>query len=123
MGLASDVGRTREEGLSLFRSTDIDETEEEVKAGAGKVHTIHATNANAAVRYLKLYDGLAADVVVGTTTPKMTLRIPATGYIPFDSELGISFPNGITAAATTGIADNDTGAPSANDVTVHIGYA
>jgi hypothetical protein len=35
---------------------------------------------------------------------------------------GVDFTAGISARATTGVADNDTGAPSANDVIVNIFY-
>jgi hypothetical protein len=36
--------------------------------------------------------------------------------------MGIGFGTAITVAATTGVADNDTGAPAANDVIVNIFY-
>lgn len=123
MGLAKDIYRARQEGLSVFRSIDLDETEEAVKAGPGLVHSIHATNSNAAARFIKLYDALIADVVVGTTTPKMTLRVPASGQLDVEILHGYTFTTAISAAATTGVADTDTGAPGANEVMVHIGYA
>jgi hypothetical protein len=34
----------------------------------------------------------------------------------------ITFSTAICAAATTGLADNDTGAPSANDVVLNVFY-
>ena len=36
---------------------------------------------------------------------------------------GIAFSTAITVAATTGIADADTGAPGANEVIINLGYA
>lgn len=36
---------------------------------------------------------------------------------------GIAFSTAITVAATTGVADNDTGAPGANEVVLNLGYA
>lgn len=111
-------------GTKIFRSIDLDETEEEVKATRGTVYHIYASNTNAAARYLKLYNDTAANVVVGTTAPVATYYLPAAGANPvkIDSEHGFEFDTAITAAATTGLADNDTGAPGANEVVVVIGY-
>lgn len=109
-------------GLSIFRSIDLDESEEEIKASAGQVYSITAFNTNAAARYLKFYNATAANVTVGTTTPVLTYYLPPTGGFVLDIPHGLAFATAITAAATTGVADNDTGAPSANDVIVNIGY-
>jgi hypothetical protein len=35
---------------------------------------------------------------------------------------GVAFSTAVSAAVTTGIADNDTGAPGANHCLVNIGY-
>jgi hypothetical protein len=43
--------------------------------------------------------------------------------VKFDLVHGLRFSTAITAAATTGVADSDTGAPGANEVVVVIGYA
>jgi hypothetical protein len=40
----------------------------------------------------------------------------------FSSTHGIMFDTAICAAATTGIADNDTGAPGANEVLINVFY-
>lgn len=115
-------------GLTIFRSIDLDESEEEIKATAGQLYFVHAINLANAVRYLKFYNATAANVTVGTTTPVLTFPIPTQGdtngagfvlAIP----QGFAFSTAITAAATTGLADNDTGAPGANEVVVNIGYA
>jgi hypothetical protein len=114
-------------GLSIFRSLDLDETEEEVKATAGTVHAIWVTNTATATRWLKLYNATTANVTVGTTTPLITIGIPGnssddiSGHFGANS-YGIGFDTAITAAVTTGVADNDTGAPGANDVIVNIFY-
>ena len=113
-------------GLSIFRSIDLDESEEEVKASAGTVYGIWFSNMATSTRFLKLYNATAASVTVGTTTPVITLALPGntsddiTGMISIPQ--GIAFGTAICAAATTAIADNDTGAPSANDVIVNIFY-
>jgi hypothetical protein len=88
-----------------------------------------AFNLATGVRYLKFYDATVATVVVGTTTPVLTIPIPTQAASANGAGLVISIPNGIafataiTVAATTGVADADTGAPGANEVIVNIGYA
>lgn len=122
------IGVRTSGGTSIFRSLDLDETEEEIKSSAGQVYWIHAINLAATKRYLKFYNATAANVTVGTTTPVLTFVIPTqgdtngTGFV-LQVPMGIAFDTAISAAATTGLADNDTGAPSANDVVVNIGYA
>lgn len=112
-------------GLQIFKSIDLDESEEEIKATPGSVYSIYASNTNAAARYLKLYNATAATVVVGTTVPVATFYLPPSGASPVkvESYIGYEFDTAITAAATTGVADNDAGAPGANEVIVVIGYA
>jgi len=115
------------QAVSLFRSIDLDETEEEVKATAGIVYWVHAVNLSTADRFVKLYNAPAASVTVGTTVPVMTIPL---GYGSLDSSMASAvnlrieadFDTGISIACTTGIADNDTGAPAANDVVVNVGY-
>lgn len=109
-------------GLDIFRSLDIDETEEEVKATAGQLYGYYFSNAATSMRFLKFYNATAASVTVGTTTPVLTLGLPASsaGHVEFAH--GIAFGTAITVAATTAVADADTGAPSANDVVINVFY-
>lgn len=113
-------------GLSIFRSIDLDETEEEVKATAGQVFGMWVTNTATATRWIKFYNATAANVTVGTTTPVITWGIPGNSSDDisalFSGTNGIVFGTAITVAATTGVADNDTGAPGANEVIVNIFY-
>jgi len=112
---------------SKTSSLDLDETEEEVKATAGQVYGFYFHNAATTARYLKFYNATAATVVVGTTTPVLTLPLPFVssggvgGWISLGP--GIAFGTAITVAVTTGLADADTGAPGANDVQINILYA
>jgi hypothetical protein len=110
-------------GLTIFRSIDLDETEEEVKATAGQVFGWYMFNAAATTHYVKLYNATAANVTVGTTTPVMTIPVPAGSGANIEFTNGIAFGTAITVAATTGVADNDTGAPAANAVVVNVFYA
>lgn len=115
-------------GTTLYKNIDVDETEDEIKGTAGQVYWIHAMNLKASVLYLKFYNATAASVTVGTTVPDLTFPVPTQGdtngagfvlAIPN----GIAFGTAITIACTTGVADNDSGAPGANEMIVNLGYA
>lgn len=114
-------------GLSVSRLISAASTNEtEAKATPGQVYGVIATNINAAVRYLKLYDNTAAGTTIGTTTPKMTIAIPgnaAGAGIVFMIDQGIAFGTGITYGTTTGAADADTGAVAANEIIVQVLFA
>lgn len=92
-----------------------------VKVGSGKVLGWYLFNANAATRYLKLYD-LATSPTVGTSTPLMTIPIPPVAAANVDFGRGITFNAGIALAITTGVADADTGAVAANEIVVNLLY-
>lgn len=125
----SDANTNRVVGAQQlpFRSLDLDETEEEVKATAGELCMLIITNTATATRWVKVYNATAANVTVGTTTPIYTFGIPGNSS---DDVIGgfaggngcVKFDTAITLAATTGVADADTGAPGANDVVVNAGY-
>ena len=120
------IGRTTG-GMTMFKSIDLDESEEQIKATAGQVFSIMAFNLTTGVLYLKLYNDTAANVIVGTTVPDLTIPIPANadsdgaGFV-WAHPIGFAFSAAITAACTTGVADNDTGAPAANACVVAVGY-
>lgn len=109
-------------GLTIYRSIDLDETEEEVKGTAGQLFGWYLYNAAASVRYLKFYNATAANVTVGTTTPVLTIPVAAGAAANVEFSNGIAFGTAITAAVTTGLADNDTGAPGANEFIINILY-
>lgn len=117
---------TTTSGLTIFRSIDLDETEEEIKATAGNVYSMWVSNLATSTRFVKFYNATAANVTVGSTTPVITIAIPGnstddvTGF--FGGTHGIGFGTAITVAATTGVADADTGAPGANEVLINVFY-
>jgi len=113
---------TTTSGCTIFRSIDLDETEEDIKTTAGNLYGYYFANTNAAARYLKFYNQTAANVVVGTTTPVLTFYLPPTSAGHVGLPFPISFSTAICAAATTGVADNDTGAPGANEVILNAFY-
>ena len=120
------VSATASGGL-IYRTIDLDETEEEIKATAGVLYGLWVANTATATRYIKFYNATAATVVVGTTTPVMTIPIPGNtsddvaGVFTVGGP-GAAFTTAITFAATTGVADADTGAPGANDIICNVFY-
>lgn len=115
-------------GTTPYKNIDVDESEDQVKGAAGQIYWIHAINLSAAVLYLKFYNATAASVTVGTTVPDHTFPVPSNGGTDGAGFVlaipnGIEFDTAITIAATTGVADADTGAPGANEVIVNLGYA
>lgn len=109
-------------GLSIFRSLDLDETEEEVKGTAGQVFGWYLHNNASTVLYVKFYNATAASVTVGTTTPVMTIPVPAGSGANVEFTNGIAFSTAITVACTTGVADNDTTGAGANELVANILY-
>jgi hypothetical protein len=110
-------------GLSVFRSLDLDESEEDVKTSAGCLYKLRIANLAATTRYVKLYNDTAANVVVGSATPIDTIVVPAAAVLTENfGGLGLTFDTALSMAATTALADADTGAPSANDVVVSAYY-
>lgn len=108
---------------SIFRSLDLDESEEEVKATAGRLLGYYFANLHAtAWRYLKFYNATAASVTVGTTAPVLTLPLPPNQAGHLSLAHVPAFATAITVAATTGLADADTGAPGANEVVLNLIY-
>lgn len=107
-------------GLSTAtRLLDVDETEDEISATAVVLTGYYIANRAAGERHVKLYDGAAAAVTVGTTVPILTISL-AAGQAANLSQIQVPFDNGLCIAATTGVLDNDTGAPGANDIVANI---
>lgn len=117
------VGTSSAPALSIFRSLDVDETEEEVKASAGRVYRVELSNLSTAARYVKLYNATAANVTVGTTTPIWTYVLEGSASIDAVYPLGLPFDTALSIAATVGLADNNASAPGANEIVAHLLYA
>lgn len=128
--LVGDVGLSGARtsgGTTIFRSIDLDEGAlEVVKASAGQLYWIHVMNLASATRFVKIYN--ATSGTYGTGTPVLTFPIATQGDtngagFTLSIPNGIAFATGISIGAGTGIADNDTGAPGANEVIVNLGFA
>lgn len=119
----SDQQVNTQDGLLPFRSIDLDETEEEVSAVPAVVYFVRMHNLASSKRYVKFYNATAANTTVGSTTPTFTIPMEANSGETWYPPDGIGFSTALSVAATTGVADADTGAPGGNEVVINIGYA
>lgn len=89
-------------GLSAARV--VTDTTGVIKASAGQLYKLHSVrNANAAVRYLHLYDKATAPTL-STDTPVLTISLAASSVqneIDIGGDIGVAFANGIAWAYTT----------------------
>ena len=97
-----------------------------VKSGAGQLYSITLINLVAALRYVQFYDQYAGVSPVSTDTPLFTMPVPcnnSTGAgITASYTIGFAFPHNIAFRITTGLAGSSTGAASAGDVVMILGY-
>ena len=93
-----------------------------VKASAGTVFQITASNVGAAAAFLKVFN-LAVAPTVGTSVPLLTIPIAASGVvnIPFGT-LGMRLGTGISISITNLVADADATAVAAAQVKVMVSY-
>jgi hypothetical protein len=94
-----------------------------VKASAGTVYSLELFNTTNTIRYVKLYDKATAPT--SADTPARRYLLPGGtngGGLTISFPVGLAFANGIGFRITTGVADNDTGAVTANDVIVNLSY-
>lgn len=113
---------TTPEAATPHKNIDVDESEDAVSANPCRIMGFVAYNLAAAgsKRFLKFYNDTVGNVVVGTTTPVFVLPLDGGqgGVFP----IPLLFSTACTIAATTGVADADTGAPGANEVVFSCGY-
>lgn len=91
-----------------------------VLTGARSIGLIAATNSNAAIRYLKVYNKATAPA--STDTPLMTIALKPGETTFVDANSPIRCALGLGIRLTTGIAVNDTGAVAAAEHAVSIMY-
>lgn len=90
-----------------------------VKANPGGVYGWNFFNNSAAKIFVKFYNATAT---VGTTTPILVVGINAATRCDVSLPYPMWFDTKINIGITTGIADNDTTAPAANDVIGQVLY-
>jgi len=104
-------------GASTLFDSDGDNTAQAVKTSAGTLWALEVSNPNSADGYLQLFDVATGSVTVGSTTPKLSLLVPAgdgtkDGAMDKLYAMGINFATAITYACTTtptGSGDPSTG--------------
>ena len=109
--------------MNIYRNLDSGITGVLIKTGQTSLRGYYLANNAATARFVKLYNKATAPA--STDTPLVTMILPATSAanIVFGSEAGVdAFTLGLGIRSTTGIADADVGAPTANDVVVNIYY-
>lgn len=90
-------------------------------ATTGNIFSIIATNASAAVKYVRLYNKASAPTV-GTDIALITIVIPATFSKKIVYDIGFKFGTGIAFAITGGAAATDATAVAAGDVQLLINW-
>lgn len=58
-------------------------------------------NPNTSMVYVQFFEGIASNITLGTTPPKLSLGIPAGSAANTDVGNGITFTNGMVIAVTT----------------------
>jgi hypothetical protein len=106
-----------------YRDIDCQPTGKVIKGSMGSVSGWYIANISTGWRYVKFYDKATAPA--STDTPLMTLGIPPGSAANVSLRTLIEsktlpFVNGLGIRGTTGVADNDTGAPTTNDLVVNI---
>lgn len=110
---------TRGGGAKPYRNLDVNATGINVDVATMKLYGAQLWNGHAtALRYLKVYDVAYPPTI--SDTPVKTIPLKAQAQTDLATLVGVQFVNGLGLRATTGIADSDTGAPSANDVVVNL---
>lgn len=90
-----------------------------VKSSPGRLYSIHASNVNAAVRYLKCENDTSANTAPGTDTPEIRVVLPPNGQsVSLDYPMGLTFTNALTCWIVTGAADSDVTEAAANEIFV-----
>ena len=108
-----------ESGFLTVRTQALTSTAQTIKTSNGSVMGWNFINVNSSAVYVKFYNALIANVTVGTTTPVLTVAVPAGSatnpginmvtpdLVPFEV-----FSTAISFACVTGLADNSNTAPA-----------
>lgn len=113
--MSNNLGRNLR--LTPFFDSDGDNTAQSIKGGSGGLHFLEVQNPNTSDAYIQLFDDETGDVTVGSTTPVLSLFVPAgdgtsDGAMDKMFPFPIKFKTAITYACTTtatGAGDPSTG--------------
>ena len=76
-----------------------------VKGSAGELGAYHCLNPNTTSAYVQIFD-TASTVTLGSTTPVLSLGLPASDGGNLEWGMGVHFANGIKVAVTTTATGN-----------------
>jgi hypothetical protein len=105
-------------GLSIYTGS-IGATATSVKSSAGQVYGWYIFNSNSSTVYVQIFNVASGSVTLGTTSPTMSLGIPAGAAANVEFVNGIAFGTAITVAVTTARAG---GTGPSNTVDLNILY-
>ena len=126
---AQPVGNTL--GLSqaslTFKAASVVNTAQAVKNSTAIMCGYYLHCARASTCFFKFYNATATAINaagLANSIPKLTYPLPAgaSANAMVECNRGIGFTTAISIACTTGVADNDNGAPSANECVANIYY-
>lgn len=80
-------------------------------SGSVELYGVEVSNPNVASGFLQLFNLPAANVILGTTAPKLSLFIPGAGATDKWYDKGVYFNGGLSYAVTT-TANGSTGLAS-----------
>jgi hypothetical protein len=103
-----------------YRNINLQPTASQVGSGSTSLVSVFGFNNAAADAFLKLYDSVSAPDE--NSTPIWTLALQPNNRQDMALPCPVLFASGLWLRATTGIADNNTGAPGANTVIVALQY-
>lgn len=120
---SGNVASNRWTPFSYISAGSTQQDAQTVKSSAGTLGYVLLGNTTNSIRYVKVYDEIT--LPASTDTPVLRFIVPgstAGGGSNVTIYVGTTFVNGIGFRITTGVADNDTGTASSNDVIVNLGY-
>lgn len=121
IGQVNMAPRTTGGCTMLHRKATGDTNLVSVKASAGQLYGFHVKNRAGAERFLKFYNKNSAPVLA-SDVPVMVIPLAAGETLNWNEPHGVPFAAGIAMSMTTGIADTDTGALTANDLVLNLRY-
>lgn len=122
-GLFTGIPSQVADAPKVYRNISLLSTGQLIQAGVSYLFGYNIINTDAAnIVYVKLYNKATAPAV-GTDVPVVTYAIPPKGVIEVQKQSAImGFDLGFGIGATTGVADNNSTAPAANQVIVNMFY-
>lgn len=92
--------RVNRDAVPFYNAT-VDGTVQALSAVPCYLQTMYVKNGDAAVRYLQIFNIVAADVVLGTTVPTFVIPILASASELLNIHGGVFMSAGLSVACTT----------------------